>query len=106
MNSFKIKKGDQVTILAGKDRGKKSKVVKVFPFINKATVEGINIVKKHQKPSRRFVHGGILEKPAPLDLSNLALICPNCGKPTRVTFKKMDAQKKLRVCKKCKQTIS
>lgn len=105
MSRFKIKKGDQVILLTGKDKGKKSKVVRVDPLAHKAIVEGINIVKKHQRPSKRYVHGGILEKPAPLDLSNLALICPNCGKPTRVSFKETSS-KKIRICKKCKQPIA
>lgn len=104
MSAFKIKKGDQVIVLTGKDKGKKSKIVKVFPRSFKAIVEGINIVKKHQRPSRRYVHGGILEKPAPLHLSNLALICPNCGNPTRISFQRK-ADKKMRICKKCKQSI-
>ncbi|MEN3046563.1 MAG: 50S ribosomal protein L24 [Candidatus Hydrothermales bacterium] len=100
----KIKKGDQVIVIAGDDKGKIGKVIKVIPEKERAIVEGVNIVKRH----RRFVSAdrphGIVEMPAPVHLSNLALICPSCGKKTRVGFR-FEGEKKVRFCKKCKETI-
>jgi len=100
----KIKKGDQVILISGDDKGKIGKVIKVFPKKERAIVEGANIVKRH----RRFVSAdrphGIVEMPAPVHLSNLALLCPNCGKKTRVGFK-FEGGKKVRYCKKCKERI-
>ncbi|MEO0254058.1 MAG: 50S ribosomal protein L24 [candidate division WOR-3 bacterium] len=100
----KIKKGDQVMVISGDDRGKIGKVIKVLPEKERVIVEGVNIVKRH----RRFISAdrphGIVEMPAPIHISNVSLLCPNCGKKTRVGFR-FEGEKKVRYCKKCNETI-
>jgi large subunit ribosomal protein L24 len=101
---MKIKKGDTVLVISGKDRGRKGKVLKAFPSERKVLVEGINLRKKHQRPRREGEKGQIVQIPAPIDISNLKLICPKCGKATRVGYKIVE-EKKYRICKKCGQEI-
>ena len=101
---MKIKKGDQVKILSGKDRGKQGKVLRVMPKEDKVVVENINIRKKHVRPRREGEKGQIVEIPAPLHISNVALICTKCGKPTRAGFR-FEENKKVRYCKKCQKVI-
>jgi large subunit ribosomal protein L24 len=101
---MKIKKGDTVLIISGKDRQKQGKVLNVFPVAEKLTVEGINLKKKHAKPKRSGEKGQIVEKPAAFPSSNVKLICPKCGKPTRVGYK-IAGEKKHRICKKCQAEI-
>ena len=101
---MKIKKGDTVLIIAGKYRGKKGKVLKTFPKEKKILVEGVNLVKKHQRPRRTGEKGQIIELPKPIDVSNAKLICPKCAKPTRIGYKIIEG-KKYRICKKCGQEI-
>lgn len=98
-----IKKGDKVVVLAGKDKGKKGKVLEAFPKDGKLIVERVNVVKKHQKPTREF-QGGIIEKALPLLASKVALICPKCGEPTRIGHKRSE-DKKVRVCKRCQEVV-
>jgi large subunit ribosomal protein L24 len=95
-----IKKGDNVKILSGKDRGKTGKVLRVFLGSDKLVVENANLVKKHQKPKRSGEKGQRMAVPAPINVSNIQIICPKCSKPTRIG-KKQTAQSKVRVCKKC-----
>lgn len=97
---MKIKKGDTVLIIRGKDRGKVGKVIKVIPKENKVVIEGLNLVKKHVKPKRQGEKGKIIEIPRPIYVSNVKLICPNCQKPIRVKYK-IENDKKYRYCKKC-----
>jgi len=99
---MKIKKGDTVLIISGKDRGRKGKVLESFPKESRILVEGINLRKKHQRPRRAGEKGQIITLPAPIDISNVKLICSKCGKPTRVGFKIVES-KKFRICKKCGQ---
>lgn len=101
---MKIKKGDTVLILLGKDRGKTGKVSKVFPKKKRVIVEGTNLVKKHIRPKKQRQKGEIVEIPASFNISNAKLICPKCNKPTRVGYKTRD-NKKHRVCRKCKEEI-
>lgn len=101
---MKIKKGDQVLIIKGKDKGKKAKVLRGFPEKSKILVEGVNIRKKHQRPKKEGEKGQIVEVPVPFPVSNVKLICPKCGKPARVGYK-VENKKKYRVCKKCNQEI-
>jgi large subunit ribosomal protein L24 len=101
----KIKTNDNVFVMSGKDKGKQGQVRKVLPKENRALVTGINIVKKHQRPRTMQQTGGIIEMEAPINLSNLALICPNCGKATRVGIHIEAEKKKVRYCKKCKEDI-
>jgi len=105
MVAMKIKKGDQVKIISGKDRGKTGKVLRVFPKGNKIVVEKVNIVKKHQKPKREGEKGERISRPMPIDMSNAQLICPKCGKPTRIGYKITEKGKKFPVCRKCKEEI-
>jgi large subunit ribosomal protein L24 len=97
---MKIRKGDNVKMLSGKDRGKTGKVLRVLPKVRKAVVEGLNIAKKHVRPRRQGEKGQRVSVPAPVDISNLALICPKCSKPTRVGYK-LTEKNKFRICKKC-----
>lgn len=101
---LKIKKGDQVKILRGKDKGRTGVVEKVVPGENQVVISGVNVVKKHVKRQGEKQPGGIVEIAKPLDLSKVALLCPKCNQPTRVAFKKMGESKK-RVCKKCKEIL-
>lgn len=103
--SLRIKKGDRVYILTGKDRGKEGKIIKVFPKKEKIIVEGINRVKRHTRPSQRNPQGGIIEKEAPIHISNAMLVCPNCTNPTRFSVGFTKEGKKIRICKRCKEAI-
>ena len=101
---MKIKKGDRVVVLQGKDRGKEGVVMRSLPSKGKVIVEGVNIAKKHQKPTRATMQGGIIDKDMPLDVSNVALVCPKDG-GTRVGYK-IDANgAKSRICRKCGQEL-
>jgi large subunit ribosomal protein L24 len=97
---FKIKKGDKVKVLTGKDRGKTGVVELVSTSDQKVKIEGINVVKKHQKPQRSGEKGQIISISMPIDISKVQLICPKCNKSARVG-RIMDGDKKLRICKKC-----
>jgi large subunit ribosomal protein L24 len=107
---MKIKKGDTVLIITGKDRGKQGTVSRAMPQDNKVIVEGLNIVKKHVRPQGQTRQGGVIEKAMPIHVSNTMLICTECGEPTRVGLDRrpMGSDQKLRpvrVCKKCHKVI-
>ena len=96
----KIKKNDQVVVLAGRDRGVRGKVLRVLPAQGAAIVEGINMVKKHTRPNpQRQVQGGVLEREAPIQLSNLQVICPETGRPTRVGRRRLEDGRGVRYSK-------
>lgn len=95
----KIKKGDKVVLLSGRDKGRTGEVVKVNPTEGRALVRGVNMVRRHQKQSQTQ-EGGIISKEAPIDLSNLSLIDPKDGKPTRVGFKILEDGRKVRFAKR------
>uniref|UniRef100_UPI0039A50091 50S ribosomal protein L24 n=1 Tax=Ornithobacterium rhinotracheale TaxID=28251 RepID=UPI0039A50091 len=101
---LKIKKGDQVVVLSGSDKGRKGEVLQVRPKDNKAIVQGVNVIKKHTKPSAQNPQGGILETEAPIQISNLAIVDPETGKPTRVGFR-VEGDKKVRFAKKSGKTL-
>lgn len=103
--SLEIKKGDKVEILKGKDKGKSGKVLKGFPSSRTVIVEGINLMKKHMRRRSETEQGGIKELPAPLRMENVALFCSNCNKGVRFGVKVMEDKSKVRICKKCQQTI-
>ena len=119
IDTLKLKKGDKVKILAGKDKGKTGKVLQVFSERSRASVEGLNLLIKHMRPRRQGEQGQRIEFPAPLSISNLMLVCSKCGKATRVGYKyieitksattktgaKIKKKKKNRVCKKCNAVI-
>ena len=102
---MKIKKGDTVKIMRGKDRGKTGKVLHSLPADEKIVVEGLNVVKKRSRPKRQGQKGETVLVPRPLYASNVMLICTNCKNPTRVGLR-MDGERHVRYCKKCKATIS
>jgi len=104
MSAAKIKKGDQVIVLAGRDKGKKGEVFQVVPKEGRALVRGVNVVRRHQRQSARE-EGGIIAKEAPIHLSNLALQDPRDGKPTRVGFKTLDDGRKVRFAKRSGEVI-
>ncbi len=96
----KIKKGDRVVVMTGRDKGRTGEVRQVMPTENRALVTGVNLVRRHTKPSAQNAEGGILSKEAPIHLSNLAVVDPKTGKPTRVGFKVLDDGRKVRVAKR------
>jgi large subunit ribosomal protein L24 len=100
----KIKKGDTVVVLTGKDKGKSGEVLRLDPRGGRAVVQGVNVVKRHQRPSMQS-QGGIEEKEAPIDVSNLAVSDPKDGKPTRVGFQTLDDGRKVRVARRSGETI-
>jgi len=97
---MKIRKGDQVLIISGKDRLKRGKILAVFPKQDRLVVEGANLRKKHVRPKRGGEKGQIVETPAAMSVADVKLICPKCGQPTRIGAKIIE-NKKYRVCKKC-----
>lgn len=101
----KIKKNDTVSVLAGKDKGKTGKVLAVLPAKGKAIVEGVNFVKKNTRRSRENEKGGIVKKESALRLSNLALFCKGCTRPTKVGFEVLKDGTKSRFCKRCKEVF-
>ena len=105
MSKLHIKKNDTVVVLAGEDKGKTGKVLKVLVEKNRAIVEGVNIVSKSAKPSAKNPQGGIVKMEAPIHISNLSLIDPKSGKATRVAVKKTDDGKKVRIAKKSGEEI-
>lgn len=102
--AMKIKKGDRVIVLTGRDKGKQGEVLRVLPKDNRAYVSGVNMVKRHQRPSQ-FNPGGIIDKEAAIDLSNLAHIDPKTDQPTRVGFKTLEDGRKVRFAKRSGEII-
>ena len=99
-----VKKGDTVVVLSGKDKGKQGKVIQALPKKNKVVVEGVNKVKRHTKPNQSAPQGGILVKEAPMFAAKVMLVCPACGKATRVAHKDVNG-KSVRACKKCGEVV-
>ena len=104
MNKMSIRKDDTVIVMSGKDKGKQGKVLEVMPKEGKVVVEKINVVSRHTKPRKQGEEGGIVRREIPMYVSKVMLVCPKCGKPTRVASKVEDG-KKVRVCKKCGATM-
>ena len=101
MAKLNIRKGDKVKVIAGKDKGAESVVMRVIPERQRVVVEKVNVVKKAMRPTQANPQGGLQHKGAPIHVSNVALICPKCSKPTRAAHKILGDGKKVRVCKKC-----
>jgi large subunit ribosomal protein L24 len=95
----KIVKSDTVVVLSGNDRGKTGKVLKVFPDKNQVVVEGVNMIKKHSRPTQQLPQGGIIEKEGPINVSNLKVVCPKCNRPTRIGVRILEDKSKVRYCK-------
>ncbi|MDQ7788295.1 MAG: 50S ribosomal protein L24 [Thermodesulfovibrionales bacterium] len=100
-----IKKNDTIIVLTGKEKNKQGRVLSVSPLKEQVLVEKINVIKRHMKPSRKYAQGGIIEKEAPVKVSNVMLICPKCSKPTRIGNTVLQTGKKVRVCKKCREVM-
>jgi large subunit ribosomal protein L24 len=102
---MKIRKNDTVLVIAGKDRGKKGKVQRVLPRKGRVLVEGVNMIKRHLRPRPGLRQAGIIQREAPIAISNVMLICGKCNRPARVGFKFLEDGRKVRVCKRCKEVV-
>lgn len=105
MTKMHVKREDTVVVITGKDKGKKGKVLVSFPKENRVIVEGVNIISRHTKPSGQGNPGGIIKREAPIDASNVMLYCDKCDQGVRVSVKVLENGEKVRVCKKCGNTI-
>lgn len=102
MPKLNVKKNDQVLVTTGKDRGARGRVLRVLASDGKAIVERVNMIKRHTRPNpNKGIQGGILEREAPIQVSNLKVICPECGKPSRLGRKRLEDGRGVRVCKSC-----
>jgi len=104
-NKLHVRKDDTVIVIAGKDKGKKGRVIAAYPRENRVLVEGVNLVKRHTKPNPAHPQGGIIEKEAPIHVSNVMHIDPKTGKPTRIGYKVLENGKKVRVAKRSGEII-
>jgi large subunit ribosomal protein L24 len=101
-----IRKNDTVAVNTGKDRGKRGRVLKVIPGGNRLIVEGVNMIKRHTRPNpQRNIQGGIIEREAALHASNVQLVCPECGAPTRIGHRVLGDGRKVRICRKCEGVV-
>ena len=101
-----IRKNDNVVVIAGRDRGKRGRVLRVIPARQRVVVEGVNFIKRHTRPNpQKNIKGGIVEREAPLAAANVQLVCPECSAPTRVGRQRLDNGKAVRVCRKCKGVV-
>ncbi len=101
-----IRRNDNVVVLAGKDRGKRGRVLKVIPAKNRLVVEGVNFIKRHTKPNPgQNIKGGVVEREASLHASNVQLVCPECGSPARVGRRLLEDGRKVRICRKCEGVV-
>ena len=97
-----VRRNDNVVVTTGKDRGKRGRVLKVLPAVNRVVVEGVNLIKRHTKPNpQRQIKGGLVEREAPLHASNVQVVCPECGKATRIGRRILGDGRKVRICRKC-----
>jgi len=96
---MKVKKGDRVVVLSGKDVGKEGEITRVIPERNRVIIDGINVAKRHQRATRATMQGGIIDKDMPIHVSNVAILCSTCG-PTRIGYR-FEGGEKIRVCRKC-----
>ena len=101
---MKLKRKDNVIMLAGRDKGKTGEIVRILPATNQIVAEGLGVVKRHTKPSNKVPRGGILEIAKPINVSKVALVCPNCKQPTRIGYE-INGENKERVCRKCKAVV-
>jgi large subunit ribosomal protein L24 len=102
---FKLKKGDFVQVIKGKDKGKKGRILKIFYKENRVLVEGVNFVKKHTRPKAVDRQGGIIQVEKPISISNVNFFCLKCGRATRLGIKFLEDGSKVRYCKKCKEIV-
>ena len=101
-----IRKNDTVVVVAGRDRGKRGRVLRVLPTKNRVIVEGVNFIKRRTRPNpQKNIKGGIVEREAALDASNVQLVCPECGKMTRIGSRALSDGRKVRICRKCEGVV-
>ncbi len=105
VKKFHVKKGDLVQVMAGKEKGKQGKVLNVFYGKDRLTVENLNVVKRHTRPSRQNQEGGIVEKESPMSASNVMLVCSACNQPSRTGIRVLEDGTKARFCKKCNEVV-
>lgn len=105
LQKSRIRKGDTVVVIAGRDRGKSGKVLSVDRSAGKIVVEKLNMIKRHTKPNQKVKQGGIIEREAPLALANVMFLCGNCSKPVRLGIKQLNDGRRVRICKKCQEVI-
>lgn len=105
MGGVHVRRGDLVGVIAGKEQGKRGKVLRVIPDKGRVLVEKVNMIKKHQRPTQKVRQGGIIEREGPLALSNVLLICGRCNGPVRTGVKVLTDGRKLRVCKRCGESV-
>jgi large subunit ribosomal protein L24 len=98
---MKVKKGDHVRVIAGKDVGKEGPITRVITATDRVIVDGVNVAKRHQRAQGQTMQGGIIDKDMPIHVSNVAIVCPGCDKPTRIGYRFEDDGTKVRVCRKC-----
>ncbi len=100
-----VRTGDEVEVIAGKDKGKRGKVISALPREGRVVVEGVNVVKKHVRPNQKVMQGGIQEKAAPIHASNVLLVCPACGRAARTGRRFLEDGRKVRVCRRCGEVV-
>ena len=100
-----VRRGDTVSVISGRERGKRGKVLRVLPDKGRVLVEKVNMVKKHQRPTQRLRQGGIIEREGTLALANVMLICARCDKPSRTATRTLADGRRLRVCKRCGEPV-
>lgn len=105
MAGCRIKRGDTVAVIAGKERGKRGKVLHVLPANGRVIVEKVNMIKKHQRPTQKLRQGGIIEREGPLHISNVMVVCGKCDRATRTSVRILADSKKVRACKRCGEII-
>lgn len=102
---MKVVKNDTVLVISGNYKGKKGKVLKVFPKESRVIVEGVNFIKRHTRPTQKNPQGGIVEKEAPVQISNLMVVCPKCDTPSRLGRKVLEDGKRVRICRSCEEML-
>ena len=105
MLSAHVRRGDTVGVIAGSERGKRGKVLRVLPEKGRVLVEHVNMIKKHQRPTQKLRQGGIIEREGPLALANVLVVCPRCDKPSRLGVKILGDGRKVRTCRRCGESI-
>lgn len=100
-----IRKNDNVLVVTGKDKGKKGKVRFAYPKKNRVLVEGVNFIKMHSRARAQMRQAGIIEREAPIDVSNVMLVCNRCNKPVRIGFRKLEDGRKVRICRACNEVV-
>jgi large subunit ribosomal protein L24 len=105
MTGVHVRRGDTVGVIAGKERGKRGKVLRVLPERGRVLVEKVNMIKKHQRPTQKLRQGGIIEREGPLALSNVLVVCSRCDRPVRMGVQVLGDGRKVRVCRRCREAI-